>query len=347
MNIDIKRIQKYAKTFMSYLMVFVGLSILVFIIVRVMPGDTARMALGPRVPEETVEALRQEMHLNEPYYVQYVYWIKDVLSGDLGISVISKRPVLDDIKTYLPATLELVVFSAIFMTVFGILLGVLATKYSGKWQDAFVRILSYLGIVAPNFLWAVIAILLFSYKFPILPISGRISPGMLPPPMVTRMYIVDYLLAGNLAGAWDAFKHIIMPATVLSFGGISQAARITRASMTGNLEKPYASAERAYGIPEHKILFKYLLKPSLNSTISCLSLDIAALFGGAFLVETVFNFPGLSRYALQAMLNKDVFAVSAIIIFEGAIFVLFNFFTDVLLGVLDPRVRYSRRIQQS
>lgn len=329
----------------SYILVLVGLSILVFVLVRVMPGDTARMALGARASEAAVESLREEMHLNDPYIKQYMYWLLDIIHGDFGISIISKRPVLEDIKAYMPATIELALLASLITAAFGLILGVFATKYNEKWQDIIVRIGSYIGIVAPAFLWAVLAILLFGYKFPILPIQGRISAGMAPPDAITGFYIIDYLLDGNLAGVLDTFKHLIMPAVVLSFAGISQEARITRGSMVDNLDKPYAAAERAYGIPERKILFKYLLKPSLNATISVLAMDIATLFGGSFLVEKVFNYPGLSRYGLQAMLNKDVFAISAVVLYTGVLFIVFNFFTDILIGVIDPRVKFARRRQ--
>ena len=330
------------KRIFSRLIVLIGLSIFVFILVRVMPGDTARMALGSYAPEETVQALRVEMHLDKPLYAQYFYWLGGIIRGDLGTSVISKRPVIEDIKSYLPATLELALITALILIVFGIVLGVIASKYAGKWQDGIIRIFSYLGIAAPAFLWAVLAMLVFAFLIPILPVSGRISSGMAPPATkITGMYILDYLLQGNIKGAADAFLHIIMPATVLSFAGISQAARITRSSMSQNMEKPYASAERAYGIPENKILFKYLLKPSMNSTVSVMALEIAGIFGGAFLVETVFNYPGLSRYALTAMLNKDVFTVSAVIMVTGVIFIALTLLTDLVITLLDPRIRHA------
>lgn len=236
----------------------------------------------------------------------------------------TKRPVLDDIKSYLPATLELALITAVLIIVFGILLGVVSTKYSGKWLDGIIRTLSYFGICAPAFLWAVFAMLLFAYMLPILPISGRLSAGISPPAMVTGMYTIDFLLQGDVAGALDALKHLILPAVVMSFAGISQAARITRSSMVENLDKPYAYAERAYGIPENKVLHKYLLKPSLNSTISVMALDIAGIFGSAFLVEQIFGYPGLSNYGLTAMLNKDVFAVSAVVMVLGIIVIIFN-----------------------
>ena len=334
-------ILKILKRIISYLLVLLGLSIFVFILVRVMPGDTARLALGPRAPEETVQALREEMHLDKSIPVQYFYWLKGIVQGDLGTSVVTKRPIMQDIKFYIPATMELALLSALFMVTFGILLGVTATKYSGKWPDAIIRVLSYLGIVAPAFLWAVLAMLLFAYLIPILPVAGRISANLSPPVTRTGLYMIDYLLEGNAAGAWDAFRHLVMPAIVLSFGGISQSARICRASMVSNMEKPYAAAERAYGIPENKILYKYLLKPSMNSFVSVTALDVAMLFGGAFLVESIFNYPGLSRYGLTAMLNKDVFAVSAVMLVNGLIVIALNLLTDIVLSFLDPRIRYS------
>jgi len=326
----------------TYALVLFGLSVLIFIIVRVMPGDTARMALGARTPEETVQALRVEMHLDKPLPTQYYYWITSMLKGDFGTSVVSKRPVLDDIKSYLPATIELAVLTASLLIVGGLLLGVVSTKYSGKWPDAIIRILSYFGVVVPAFLWAVLAMLTFAYLWPIFPAAGRISPGLTAPPYGSGMYILDYLLAGNLQGAADAFRHLILPAVVLCLGGVSQAARITRSSMIDNMEKPYASALRAYGIPENKILFKYLLKPSLNSTVSVMAMDIAGIFGGAYIIENVFNYPGLGRYTMQAMLNKDVFAVSAVILVQGTIIAVFNLATDILISFLDPRIRYAK-----
>ena len=332
---------KLIKRIFSYILVLFGLSVLIFVIVRVMPGDTARMALGARAPESAVAALSQEMRLDQPIVVQYGYWLKDMVSGDFGESIITKRPVSEDIMSYLPATAELAIIAALLLIIFGLILGVISTKYAGKWQDAIIRVSSYFGIVAPAFLWAVFAMLVFAYIFPILPISGRISAGFSPPPNVAGMYVLDYILAGDLAGAWDAFKHIIMPSVVLSFAGISQAARITRSSMIENTEKPYAFAERAYGIPENKILFKYLLKPSMNSTITTMSLDIAGIFGSAYLVEQIFGFPGLSNYGLQAMMNKDVFAVSAVIMVDGLIILIFNIIYDMVIRWLDPRARLS------
>lgn len=322
-----------------YLLVLLGLSILVFVIGRVIPGDPARQALGPRAPEATVQALREEMNLDKPIVVQYGLWLKGAVRLDLGRSLLTRRPVIEDIKQYLPATLEIVLVSALFMVFGGILMGILATKYANTWFDGVIRVLSYLGIVSPAFVWAIIFVLLFGYVFPIFPTTGRLSMTMAAPPNVTGMYTFDFLLNGNFAGFKDALSHLLLPAFALMLGGMAQAARITRSSMTDNASKDFILAKKAYGVPEKEVLFKYLLKPSLIPTVSVLSLDIAALFGNAFLVEQLFNYPGLSRYGMQAMLNKDLNAISAVVMILGVVFILVNIIIDVVVAYLDPRVR--------
>lgn len=323
----------------SYILVLMGLSILVFIIGRVLPGDPARQALGPRAPEETVQALREEMNLDKPIAVQYGLWLKNALHFDLGKSLMTRRPVNIDIKEYLPATIEIVIISAVFMIIGGIFLGIISAKFSNSWLDGIIRIISYLGVVSPAFVWSILFILAFGYAIPLFPTTGRIGLSMAAPAKVTGMYTLDYLIAGNYQGFTDALRHLILPAIALMLGGMAQAARMTRATMLENSTKDYILAEQAYGIPERKIFFKYLLKPSLIPTVSVLSLDIAALFGNAFLVEQLFNFPGLSRYGMQAMLNKDLNAISAVIMILGLVFIIVNIAIDIIVSYLDPRVR--------
>ncbi|MDR1134452.1 MAG: ABC transporter permease [Synergistaceae bacterium] len=323
-----------------YLLVLLGLSILVFIIARVIPGDPARQALGPRVSEETVQNLRREMNLDKPLVTQYLYWLKGAVYLDLGNSLQTRRPVITDIRQYLPATLEIVLLSALFMIIGGILLGIVSTKYTGKWLDGVIRVLSYLGIVSPSFLWAVLFMLLFGYLFPVLPTTGRISQSMAAPSrIITGMYTIDYLLQGNIAGYLDAIRHIILPAVALMLGGMAQAARLTRGNMVENYLKDYIQAEQAYGVTENRLLFKYLLKPSLIPTITVMAMDIAAIFGNAFLVENIFNYPGLSRYGLSAMLNKDINAISGVVMILGLVFIVLNILSDLIVAWLDPRVR--------
>lgn len=333
----------WIKKVSTYLLVLVGLSILIFIIARVVPGDPARLALGPRTPEETVQRLRQEMNLDKPIYLQYVLWAKGVLHGDFGKSLLTRRSVSEDIREFLPATLEMVMLSALLMIVGGITLGILAAKFSDTWLDGVIRIISYLGIVAPAFVWAIIFMFVFGYFLPIFPITGRLSYGIIAPKFITGMYMIDGLLSGSLNTVKDAFMHLVLPAVSLCLGGLAQAARITRSSMTDNMAKDYISAQKAYGIPERVVLFKYLLKPSLIPTVSVLGLDIAALFGNAFLVELIFNFSGLSKYGIQAMLNKDINVISAVVLILGLVFISVNIVIDIIVSFLDPRIRLVGR----
>lgn len=323
--------------------VLFGLSILIFFISRVVPGDPARLALGPRAPEWAVENLRQEMHLDKPLYVQYALWLNGFVHGDLGKSLVTRRPVTIDIKEFLPATLEIVILSAIVLLVGGVFLGIISAKFTNTWLDGLIRIISYLGIVSPAFVWAIIFVLIFGYALPIFPTMERLSPGVTAPPTVTGMYTVDSLLAGDMSTFVDAFKHLVLPAIALAMGGMAQAARITRSSMLDNMGKDYIAAEKAYGIPERLVFVKYLLKPSLIPTVSVASLDIAALFGNAFLVELIFNYPGFSRYGITAMLNKDLNAIAGVIMILGIIFVTINIIIDFIVAYLDPRIGLAGR----
>lgn len=323
--------------------VLFGLSILIFFISRVVPGDPARLALGPRAPEWAVENLRQEMHLDKPLYVQYALWLNGFVHGDLGKSLVTRRPVTTDIKEFLPATLEIVILSAIVLLVGGVFLGIISAKFTNTWLDGLIRIISYLGIVSPAFVWAIIFVLIFGYALPIFPTMERLSPGVTAPPTVTGMYTVDSLLAGDMSTFVDAFKHLVLPAIALAMGGMAQAARITRSSMLDNMGKDYIAAEKAYGIPERLVFVKYLLKPSLIPTVSVASLDIAALFGNAFLVELIFNYPGFSRYGITAMLNKDLNAIAGVIMILGIIFVTINIIIDFIVAYLDPRIGLAGR----
>jgi peptide/nickel transport system permease protein len=297
------------------------------------------MALGARAPGWAVERLREEMHLNEPLYVQYYYWAKGALHGDFGMSLVTRRSVANDIKEFLPASLELALYAGIFMGIIGITLGTISGWYSNTWIDNLVRVISYIGIVTPSFVFAIFFVLIFSYVLEIFPTMGRIAPDLIPPPRITGMITLDALITGNFAIFLDALKHLFLPAISLAMGPLAQEARITRSSITDNVKKDYIAAERSCGIPERTIMFKYLLKPSLIPTISIYGLDFASLLGNAFLIELIFNWPGLSRYGMNAMLRKDLNAMTAIILVFGLVFVIVNIIVDIIVEYLDPRIR--------
>ncbi len=319
--------------------VLLGTSILIFTIARVVPGDVPTIALGSRASEAAKEALREELYLNDSFPVQYVKWLSDVLHGDFGNSFITKRPVIDDVKQFLPATLELAIVAGVLMVIGTFVLGILSAKYKNTWIDGLIRILSYVGIAIPAFVVGILLLLLLGYTFPILPVLGRLSTGIEPPRTITGLYILDGLLSGNLNVAWDAFLHLLLPALALAVGPIVQDARVLRSSLVDNSGKEYMSVSTGYGLPSGLLIRKYLLKPSATSAVTMMGMDFSALLGQAFLVEKIFNWPGISRYGINAMLNKDLNAICAVVLIIGLTYFLVNLAVDLIISGLDPRMR--------
>ena len=324
------------------LFVLFGLSLLIFLIARVMPGDAARVALGSLATKEQVQNLREEMHLDKSFPVQYYFWLKSVLRGDLGKSLYTRRPVTTDLKAYIPATLELILCSFLISLVIGQVTGVFAGYFRNSWFDGLSRLISYIGIAMPAFAVAIFLLLIFAYVLKLTPAVGRLSLTAAPPPRITSFLILDSLIAGKPGMALEGLKHILLPAVSLAVANIAQEGRITRTSIAENLQKDYVIAHTVYGIPRWSILFKYLLRPSLIPTVSVMGLAFAYQLSNAFLVELVFMWPGFSRYAVTVMLNKDLNAIVAVVLVIGVAFFVVNVIVDIVVSFLDPRVRLQR-----
>ena len=320
----------------------IGVSMLIFAIARIIPGDPARIALGPNATPEQVANLRAAMHLDEPLVVQYGHFLADVSRGDLGTSLYTNRPVTVDIVQFLPATLELVLVAGVIMVALGLPLGILAARHRGRWPDHLVRIFALLTVSAPSFVWAVILMLLFAFYLPIFPIAGRIS-DIYEIERVTGFLTIDTLLAGNVAAFGDALSHIVLPAVALALSGIGQAARLTRANMVETYEKPYIEMAEAYGFFPSRIARVYAFKPSLIPSLTIIGLDFAAMLGNAFLVEAVFAWPGLSRYGVAVILRKDLNAIMGTVLIIALTFLIVNIIVDLLIAFLNPRIRHSTR----
>lgn len=324
------------------LFVLFGLSLLIFFIARVMPGDPARVALGSLATHEQVQNLREEMHLDKPFPVQYYFWLRSLLRGDLGRSLYTRRPVTMDLKAYIPATLELILISFLMSLVIGQVTGVLAGYFRNSWFDSLSRLISYVGIATPAFAVAIFLLLFFTYILNLTPAVGRLSLAAAPPPRITGFFIFDSVIAGKFGTALEGLKHIFLPAASLAVANIAQEGRITRTSIAENLQKDYVIAHTVYGIPRWSILFKYLLRPSLIPTVSVMGLAFAYQLSNAFLVELVFMWPGFSRYAVTVMLNKDLNAIVAVVLVIGVAFSVVNVIVDIVVSFLDPRVRLQR-----
>lgn len=324
------------------IIVLLGLTIVIFILMKIVPGDAARLALGSDVSEEVLEQYREIHHLNKPVPVQYYYWLTNALKGDFGFSSVTQRAVVLDLKDFAPATIELVIFAGFPPILFALILGVISAQNKNKWPDYLSRFWGYVFVATPTFVFAVFFILIFGYWLPVIPsIGGRLSPQFAIN-NITGLYILDGLLGGQYAEAWDAFLHILFPALSLSLGKMMQEARITRSSMLQNSGKDYMTMVTSQGIPKSVINKKYLLKPSVIPTITVMGMDFAALFGNAFLVERIFNWPGLSSYGMTAILNKDINATCAVVLIIGVVFVFTNIAVDIIAMILDPRMRQKR-----
>ena len=202
---------------------------------------------------------------------------------------------------------------------------------------------SYIGIAIPSFVWAIISIFIFGYVFRLLPTLGRVSSGIILPQKVTGLILIDSLIAGKFDVFMDALQHMILPGVALSLSRLSQEARITRASVVENLDKDYIMSARSFGIPERTITLKYLLKPSLIPTVSVMGMDIAASLGGSFIIETIFNWPGIGRYGTSSMLSNDINSIVGVVVIVGIFFALINIAVDVIIAYLDPRIMMKLR----
>lgn len=328
------------------ILVLLGLSLVIFIISRIMPGDPARMALGPRAPEEVVQRLRVEMHLDKTIPVQYLHWLKGAVQGDFGKSLRSERPVMEDIINVFPATLELAFYILIFMSIFGFGIGTLSARYRDTWVDNLGRIISYLGVITPPFVFALLGMMVFAYFIPILPPMGRISPEIVAPVKITGFLTVDALIQGNFTAFFSALRHLILPTISLGLVGMAEESRIVRGSVCNNMDQDYIAAARSYGIPERIITFRDLLKPSLIPGVSILGLEFATVMANALLVELIFNWPGFARYTMKAMLGKDLNAISAAVLLVGVVFIFSNILVDIAVNILDPRIKLIREREE-
>lgn len=324
---------------LTLLLVLFGLSILIFIIARIVPGDPARIALGPLATATQVEELREEMGLNASFPVQLWSYLYGLVQGDLGKSLLTSRPVMDDIRGALPATFELVLVTIILQIFISIPLGVMAAIYRNTWVDNVLRVISLIGVVTPGFVLAIMLQLVAAHYLGFLPVTGRLDGGIDFEANFTGLLLIDGTLAGRLDVVLDAIRHLFLPAIALSAAGIGQVMRITRTAMIEVSSRDFVEATRANGIPEKVVTFRYMLRVASVAPLTILGLEFASLIGNAFIVEFVFSWPGIASYGVRTILQKDLNAVIGVVLVSGVFFVVANLTIDIILGLLDPRHR--------
>ena len=335
----LRLLETILKRLFSVLMVLFVLSLMIFTLARIVPGDPARMVLGPAASQEQVAALRTEMGLDSPLIVQYGTYVSKAVRGDLGQSIVTNRPVSRDIAEFLPATLELVLVTILIVLLVAVPLGVLTARHRNTWIDNVGRFFSLVGVTIPSFLFAVSLQLLAANFFPDWPILGRVDYQLGAPDGPTGLLLIDSLMAGRFDVFVNAGQHIIFPALALAMSGIGQITRITRSAMIENQRRDHALTLRSFGVPEKVVTFKYLLKLSSVAPLTIMGLEFASMIGNAFVVEMVFGWGGFASYGLTAILQKDLNALMAVVLVSGLFFIFANLVIDIIVGLIDPRLR--------
>jgi peptide/nickel transport system permease protein len=323
-------------------LVLLSVSIITFFISRVVPSNPAAKWVGPHPTQEQIAQARIELGLDRPLYVQYVQYMEDLLQGDFGTSVRTHQPIIEDLKIYLPATLELVVAGTIMALVIGIPLGAISGAKKNSLVDHVSRVLAIAAVSVPVFWMALLLQLLFFGKLGILPLGGRVGNAISlyhPVQHITGFYLIDTLVTGNWPAFRDSLVHIILPAFCLGAFDTGLTIRMTRSTMIEVLEEAYITAARAAGFPERTILFRLALKNAIIPTLTVVSLSFAYAITGAILVEVIFSWPGLGRYVTEAILGVDFPVIMAVTLLVTVLYVFINLFMDLLQAFLDPRVR--------
>jgi peptide/nickel transport system permease protein len=296
--------------------VIIGLTVIMFAIARLLPGDPVGLAAGPNATQAEIAALAVEFGLDQPIWVQYWTYVTGLMQGDLGTSLLTRRPVAADIAAYLPATLELVFAAMAFAVLVGIPLGLVTAVWRNKWPDYLSQVAAIGAISMPRFF-------------------------VIPPPRFTGFMTIDSLIAGD----WDTFtlslRHLALPAIAMSLSPLATIMRMMRASTIEVMGQDYVMTARALGLSPRLIITKYVARNAISATLTVIGLYFGWLLGGTVLVETVFDWPGLGLYATKAIVSQDMMPVIGVALVIGLLFVLANLIIDVLYGVINPKVRYS------
>ncbi len=318
-----------------------GVSILVFVSVRLLPGDPAQVMLGERATPESLANLRIKLGLDKPWFVQYMYYIGNVVQGDLGTSIISNNSVMSDILKKFPATIELAFGSMIIATLVGVSAGILAAVYRNSWIDNIVMVGALTGVSMPIFWLGLILMLIFSSYLELLPLSGRmdITSDI---DSVTNFYLIDTLLKGDFEAFGDVVKHLILPSITLSTVPTAIIARMTRASMLEVLSQDYIKTAYAKGVKKSKVVLHHGLRNALIPIVTITGLQLGMLLSGAVLTESVFSWNGLGSYVVNAVGSRDFPVIQGCVLVFAITFVLINLLVDLSYFIIDPRVRADK-----
>lgn len=326
---------------LTILLVWLGVTLLTFTIANVIPSDPVALRLGPKASPEAIAYWRHEYGLDQPLPNQFSNYLQDLLRGDLGVSIFTGRKISQDLGIYLPATLELALAAILVTILAGIPLGVFAAQKQGGWLDRFTLNLSSFGLAVPLFWLGLILQLIFYRDLNVLPLDSRITLYLGAPQHITGLYVLDSLLALDFPRLGSAVIHLILPTITLSLFTLGGVTRMVRAGTLENLTADYARMARAKGATEKRIFWGHVLRNSLLPTVTVLGNTFNSLIAGVFVVEIVFNWPGIGWYATKSILAADYSAIMGITLVIAIISTVLNLLVDIIYGVLDPRIQYS------
>ena len=321
-----------------------GLSVITFALARLVPSNPAAVYIGPEARPEDIARVAHQLGLDRPLPVQYLTYMRDMLTGDWGTSIGDKLPVLDDILGRLPATLELIAAAMLLAVPLGILLGVLSARWQHRSPDLVVRVVSIVGVSMPAFWLGLLLQVVFFRDLHLLPLTGRVDANLRftsPITEITGFYLVDTVLTGNWTAFRDVAWHLVLPALTLAAYPIGLIARMTRASMLEALGQDYVRAARAAGIGERLITYRLALKNALIPVTTVIGLTLAYCLTGTFFVEVVYNWPGLGTLTVKGLLNLDYPVVMGVTLFGAVGYVIINLAVDLAQSWLDPRTRVA------
>jgi len=329
-----------ARRIYQLLPVLIGVSIIVFAIIHLIPGDPAQVILGEQASAEAIQKLRQQLGLDLPLYQQYFHFLLQILQGNLGESLLTQKPIIEEIVPHLAATVELTVFAMIFAVVVGVNIGIVSAWRRNTWLDYVPMIIALIGVSMPIFWLGLLEQWLFGLKLQWLPVLGR-ENARIPVEAITHFYLIDTLLQGNIAQFLETIRHLILPAVALGTIPMAYIARMTRSSMLEVLKHDYVRTAKAKGLHEFFVVYKHALKNSFAPVMTVIGLEVGRLLGGAVLTETIFGWPGVGQYIYNAIGYRDYAVIQSGILILAVIFIVVNLIVDLLYTYLDPRIQYK------
>jgi len=320
--------------------VLIGVSILSFSLIHLAPGDPALTIAGERASPQVISAIREKYGLDKPLTTQYWVWLKQVLRGDLGRSIVSNEYVAKEILERFPNTIELTLLSMIFAVTIGCIAGIISASRQYSVSDYSFMGLAIFGVSMPVFWLGIMLMMIFGVWLRWLPISGRISM-MISFQRITGFYLLDSLITGNFEAFISSLRYLILPSVTLSTIPMATIARVTRSSMLEVLRQDFIRTERAKGLSERIVIYKHAVKNAMIPVITVIGLNFGLLLAGAILTETVFSWPGIGRYVVNAVNMRDYSVVQGCVLFFALMFVIVNLITDIVYVYIDPRIHYG------